>query len=305
MKNKKTHNNLPEQDGKTAIVTGTGGIGYEIARALAGAGARVILAGRNAEEGAKAVLAIHEDFPDAGVRFEPLDLSDTDSIEAFCMRMNAGLERLDILMCIAGLMMPDDLLTTKEGVEMQFAVNYLGHFALAAGLFPLLKAGRGARVVTISSIANRPARFDLGDATAAHGYSASVSYALSKLSCLMFAIELSKRSEERGWGIVACGVHPGLARTRLFSRSHGFTMTLLQCIFFILPFIRQSAKNAAKPALFAATSPRAVSGRYYGPWFFGVMGPPRPALVPLRAKNPGLRKALWELSVSLTGRDIC
>ena len=300
----KNKGNLPRQSGKIAIVTGTGGIAGQVAHALAGAGAAVIIAGRNLEEGTKTAGDIRDDHPGADVRFESLDLADTGSIDAFCGRMNAELNELHILMCIAGLMMPDDLRTTKEGAEMQFAVNYLGHFALTAGLFPLLKAAGGSRVVTISSIANRPVRFDLSDATAARGYSASISYALSKLCCLMFAVELAERSEKNGWGVTAYGVHPGLARTRLFHRSHGFTMTLLQCIFFILPFIRQSAKNAAKPALFAATSPRAVSGRYYGPWFIGVMGPPRRALAPLRAKNPKLRKALWDLSVSMTGLDL-
>ena len=295
---------IPDQSGKIAIVTGTGGIGFQIAHALAGANADVILAGRNEKNGAKAVSDILADFPDAAIRFEQLDLADMESIKSFCARMKTVLAKVDLLMCIAGLMMPDDLKTSKEGVEMQFQTNYLGHFALTAGLFPILQTSTNARVITISSLANRPARFDLSDATAERGYSASLSYALSKLCCLMFAIELAKRSEEQGWGISAFGVHPGLAKTQLFNRSHGFTMTLLQVIFFILPFIRQSAKNAARPALFAATSVKAVSGRYYGPWFLGVMGPPRRALIPGRAKNRNLRKKLWDLSVSLTGYDI-
>ena len=286
---------------RAAIVTGTGGIGYETAHALAGSGAEVILAGRSIDAGEAAVSRILADFPDAAVRFELLDLADLDSVSAFCDRIKAELPALDILMCIAGQMMPDELKTTKEGIEMQFAVNYLGHFALVAGLLPLLRASMGARVVTISSIANRPIRFDLRDATAARGYSASVSYALSKLCCLMFAIELAKRCEENGWGISAYCAHPGLARTKLFHRSHGFTMTLLQCIFFVLPFIRQSARHAALPALFAATSQKAVSGRHYGPWFI-AMGPPRRALAPLRAKNPALREALWTLSTTLAGK---
>jgi len=296
--------NIPDQSGRTAIVTGTGGIGYEIALALSGAGAEVILAGRNAEEGEKAVTKIKAEHPAATARFEKLDLADTDSIKAFCERMKADRSSIDTLMCIAGLMMPDDLRKTKEGVEMQFAVNYLGHFALTAGLFPLLRAGTDSRVVTISSIANRPSRFDLGDATAERGYSASTSYALSKLCCLMFAIELAARSGENGWGVKAFGVHPGLGKTKLFSRSHGFTMRLLQGIFFVLPFIRQSAKNAARPALFAATSEEAVSGQYYGP-MFNFVGPPRRAVVPMRAKNREHRKNLWDLSVSLIleGKD--
>jgi NAD(P)-dependent dehydrogenase (short-subunit alcohol dehydrogenase family) len=296
--------NIPDQRGKNVIVTGTGGIGFQIAYAFAGAKANVILAGRNEQNGAKAVSDILADFPDASVKFELLDLADLKSVTAFCDKMNTKLTTVDRLMCIAGLMMPDDLRKTKEGVELQFATNYLGHFALTAGLFTLLKKSSDARVVTMSSLANRPKHFDLGNATAEHGYSASTSYALSKLCCLMFAIELAKRSEEQDWGISGFGVHPGLAKTQLFNRSHGFTMTLLQVIFFILPFIRQSAKNAARPALFAATSGNAVSGRYYGPWFLGVMGPPRRALMPGRVKNRRLRNDLWNLSVSITGLDI-
>ena len=299
---KPAHGQITELQGRTAIVTGTGGIGFAVARALACAGANVIIAGRNADEGTNAVSEISKAFPDAKVRFEQLDLADSGSIASFCEMMKKNEAGIDILMCIAGQMMPDEFMTTKTGVEMQFAVNYLGHFALTAGLFPLLKAGQDPRVVTISSIANRPVRFKTGDATGDFGYSASISYAFSKLCCLMFALELSKRSKENGWGVKAFAVHPGLARTRLFNRSHGFTMTLLQVIFFILPFIRQSAKHAALPALFAATSGKAVSGSYYGPLLCAV-GPPRKALIPLRAKSHTLRKSLWDLSVSLTGMD--
>ena len=289
---------------KNVIVTGTGGIGFQVALAFANANANVIIAGRNEKNGEKAVSDILASFPDASIRFEKIDLADLDSVADFCERMKSELKTVDRLMCIAGLMMPDELIKTKEGVEIQFATNYLGHFALTAGLFPLLKKSDDARIITVSSIANRPMRFDLDDATSANGYSAAISYALSKLCCLMFSIELAKRSEANNWGISAFGVHPGLAKTELFNRSHGFTMTLLQIIFFVFFFIRQSAKNAAKPALFAATSLKAISGKYYGPWFFGIMGPPRRALIPMRAKSNELRKKLWDLSVSLTGLDI-
>ena len=294
---------IHEQRGKTAIVTGTGGIAYEIARALSAVGANVIMAGRNAEKGVNAVSKILEAFPNADIRFEMLDLADSGSITSFCERMNKELASLDILMCIAGLMMPNDLEKTNEGVEMQFAVNYLGHFSLVAELFPLLKVHPGSRVVTVSSVANRPVRFDLGDATAEHGYSSSISYALSKLACLMFAKELAVRSRKNDWGVMALCVHPGFANTGLFSNSRHFMMVFFRIVFKILPVIRQSAKKAARPAIFAATSPEAVSGGYYGPRFV-IMGPSRRAMVPERAKNRKLRAELWDLSVALTGRDI-
>ncbi|MDR1796908.1 MAG: SDR family NAD(P)-dependent oxidoreductase [Clostridiales Family XIII bacterium] len=304
---------------RVAVVTGTGGIGFEIALALARGGMEVVLAGRNAEAGAAAVARIRAAVRDADagagegadadagadVRFEPLDLADTDSVRALAARLRGRYASLDLLMCIAGLMMPDRLSRTKEGCEMQFAVNYLGHFLLARELLPLLSAGMGpdgggGRVVTVTSIANHPLRFDLADATAARGYDAGISYALSKLCCLMFARELDARSREGGWRVSACCAHPGLARTRLFSYGRGFTMTLLRGIFFALPFLRQSAAHAALPALYAATSPRAVGGALYGP-LLCFFGPPRRALPPLRALSRAKCAALWALSESLLG----
>jgi hypothetical protein len=112
----------------------------------------------------------------------------------------------------------------------------------------------------------------------------------------MYAAELSLRRPD----ITSCCVHPGLARTMLFNRSGGFTMSLLRVIFLVAPFIRQSARAAAQPAVRAATSPGAVSGAYYGP-LLTIMGPPRRALMPLRAKDRRLREELWTLSEQLTG----
>ncbi|MDR2162911.1 MAG: SDR family NAD(P)-dependent oxidoreductase [Clostridiales Family XIII bacterium] len=282
--------------GKTAIVTGYGGIGYEVALALASLGAAVIVAGRDREKGEAAALKIAGECAGAEVAFEPLDLFDPSSIRRFADRMIASRGRIDMVLCIAGLMMPESLELNRAGVERQFAVNYLGHYELVGRLMPLLSGAPDRRVVTVSSIANRPARFDLEDATAARGYDASISYALSKLCCLMYAVELNRRFPD----VTACCVHPGLARTMLFGRSRGFAMGLLRAIFFVFPFIRQSARAAARPALYAATSPDAVGGAYYGP-MFTFMGPSRRALMPMRAKNAGLRAQLWELSERLTG----
>jgi len=289
--------------GKTAVVTGTGGIAYAAALALARAGAFVIVAGRNPAHGTEAIQKIREAAPDASAHFEPLDLADDGSILMFAERMKKKLSSLDILLCVAGVMMPDELSRTNEGVEMQFASNYLGHFALALRLLPLLNAaegpcGDGARVVTTSSVANRPFQFNLADATAARGYNASLSYALSKLACLQFAVELNARCQKRGFPTTAYCAHPGFAKTQLFNRSRGFTMRLLQVIFFVLPFLRQNAAHAAEPALLCATSPEAVPGGYYGP-LFTIMGPPRRALMPGRAKNQKDRDALWSRSERL------
>ncbi|MDR1495611.1 MAG: SDR family NAD(P)-dependent oxidoreductase [Clostridiales Family XIII bacterium] len=294
-------------DGKTAIVTGYGGVGYEVALALALRGAAVVVAGRDESKGRAAVERIERElegedarqgldrrFP--GAAFEMLDLFDPSSTRDFAARVIASRDHVDMIFCVAGVMMPDELGLTSAGVERQFAVNYLGHYELVGRLMPLLRASDGARVVTVSSIANRPTRFDLADAVAARDYVPSISYALSKLCCLMYALELNRRFPF----VRACCAHPGLARTNLFSGSKGFTMSLLRVIFFVFPFIRQSARAAARPVLYAALSPDAVGGAYYGP-MFAFAGPPRRALTPLRARNERLRERMWTVSEELTG----
>ena len=289
--------------GKTAVVTGTGGIGYAAALALARAGAFVIVAGRNPAHGTEAIQKIRNAAPDAAVHFEQLDLADNASIDAFADRFEKKSPSLDILLCIAGIMMPEKLSRTKEGVEMQFASNYLGHFKLTLRLLPLLNAaegpcGDGARVVTISSVSNLPLRFDLADATAARGFSTSISYALSKLACLMFAIELNKRCAGNGFRTHAFSAHPGFARTQLFSYSHNPAMLFFRWTFFLLPFFGQKPAHAAEPALLCATSPEAVPGKYYGPLFY-IMGPPRRAFIPFRARDKDKLEALWNESERL------
>jgi NAD(P)-dependent dehydrogenase (short-subunit alcohol dehydrogenase family) len=291
---------LPDLTGRRAVVTGYGGIGYAVARAFAAKGASVIVAGRDAGKGKDAVSRMKTELPGADLRFEELDLARAESIRDFAERVASRWDSLDLLVNVAGLMMPDRLAFTSEGAEMQFGVNYLGGYALTGLLLPLLKKGRAPRVVAVSSVANRPIRFDLRDARAERGYHAAVNYALSKLCCLMFAIELQKRSNEHGWGVAAACAHPGFARTGLFDRSHGVTMTVLQIVFRIFPFIRQSAENAARPLLFAATARDAKPGGYYGP-LFTALGPTRRALTPLRAKRPALREELFAFSEKMTG----
>ena len=293
---------LPDLTGKVAVTTGTGGIGYEIANVLAAKGAYVIIAGRNAEKGFASVEKIKKFYPDANITFELLDLADFSSIESFSKKiLQSDFSAIDILVCNAGVMIPPTGEKTKDGMEMQFGVNYLGHFALTGRLLPLLKKSKNARVITSSSIANLPWKFDLADAQCLEKYSSSRSYAFSKLCCLMFALELQKRSTENNWGISAYGVHPGLAKTKLFSYGKSFIMYFLRVIFFVLPFIRHSAASAARPALFAATSDKAVPGGYYGPVIIGFVGPPVRALLPPRARNKAKRTALWTLSEELTG----
>jgi len=280
--------------GKTAIVTGgTSGLGFWTARGLAGMGASVIIASHNPKNGDVAIKKIKEAVPGAKVSFETLDLADKKSIEKFA----GTIKKLDILVCNAGIMMPTERVMTNYGVESQFGVNYLGHFMLTALLLPLLKKSKG-RVVTVSSMANNPVKFDLHDATGENKYRPFRLYALSKLSTLCLALELDKRSRQNNWGITAIPVHPGVVRTKLFSRSlHPFVIFSL--LGTKIPIMSMSSRWASKILLFAATSDKAKSGTFYGPMLW-MIGGPRKTKPPKQALDTKKRQELWRFSENTT-----
>jgi NAD(P)-dependent dehydrogenase (short-subunit alcohol dehydrogenase family) len=143
--------NIPDQTGKLAIVTGTGGLGYETALEIASRGADVILAGRNARKGAESIAKIRAEVPDAKIRFEELDLASLGSIAVFAERVKASHAALHLLVNNAGVMTPPLRRTTADGFELQFGTNHLGHFALTGRLLPLLRAADRPRVTTVSS----------------------------------------------------------------------------------------------------------------------------------------------------------
>lgn len=183
---------IPYQAGRVAIITGaTGGLGYETALALAAAHARVIVTGRNAAKGWNAVNAICAMHPHADVRFEALDLASLASVKAFSAKMRARGKPVHLLLNNAGVMALPARRLTGDGFEMQIATNYLGHFALTAQLLPLLLRGTRSRVVSLSSIAHRGARMNLGDLLSSN-YDAWRAYGQTKLAMLMFALELQR-----------------------------------------------------------------------------------------------------------------
>jgi NAD(P)-dependent dehydrogenase (short-subunit alcohol dehydrogenase family) len=143
--------NVPSQIGRRAIVTGTGGLGYETALALVGAGADVILAGRNPVKGAESIGAIRNAHPGAAIRFELLDLASLASVTAFAERTLAQDTPLHLLVNNAGVMALPRRAVSENGFELQFATNFLGHFALTARLLPRLLATPGARVVSLAA----------------------------------------------------------------------------------------------------------------------------------------------------------
>lgn len=293
---------ISPQKGRTAVVTGTGGLGYEDALALARAGAEVIVAGRNPKKGGEAVAAIHRDTPSARVRFEQLDLASLASVAAFADRLKSQTDSLDLLINNAGVMRPPQRMETVDGFEIQFGTNYLGHFALTAHLLPLLRKGRNARVVTLSSIAARQGRINFDDLQALRRYQSMPVYAQSKLACLMFAFELQRRSEAGGWGIDSLAAHPGLSQTQLLENAPGAGGRVPLPFRIFRALMMQSPAQGALPTLFAATAREAKPGGYYGPdGLSETRGYPAPSKAPAPSLDKGACARLWDVSEDLTG----
>ena len=194
--------------------------------------------------------------------------------------------------------------TTADGFELQFGSNHLGHFALTAHLLPLLRAAHGARVVSLSSLAARQSgRIHFDDLQFDKSYSAMQAYGQSKLAVLMFARELDRRSRDAGWGIVSTAAHPGLTKTNLqiSGPSHGRTKpSLMERLYTtswrLAPFLWQEIDEGILPALYAATSPQAEGGGYYGPRgiYEAAGGGVTAAKVPARARDDAASRRLWE-----------
>ena len=294
-----TAQHIPSQRGRTVVVTGTGGLGLQDALALARAGAGVIIAGRSQLKGHDAVVRIRREVPGAQVRFEELDLASLASIESFARRLTDSLGALDILINNAAVMTPPRRALTADGFELQFGTNYLGHFALTARLLPLLRKGDRPRVVSLSSVAARNGVIRFDDLQFAQDYKPMAAYAQSKLACLMFALELQRRSEAGQWGIRSIAAHPGIARTDLLPNGAGAWSGAAMARS-LLWFLFQPAAQGALPTLFAATAGGALGGAYYGPDKLGeTRGHPAPARVPAAALDAAVAARLWEESERL------
>jgi NAD(P)-dependent dehydrogenase (short-subunit alcohol dehydrogenase family) len=295
---------IPNQVGKLAVVTGaTGGLGYETALGLTLAGAEVIVAGRNEAKGAEALRRIRAEVPAARVRFGLVDLASLSSVQAFADRLIAEGQPIDILVNNAGVMAPPKRRVTADGFELQFGTNHLSHFALTGRLLPLLLRGHGTRVVTVSSLMHRMAgNIHFDDLQWTRSYKPNAAYGQSKLANLLFAIELQRRSDANGWGLMSNAAHPGGSSTDLVTNGQGGNTLVAKISSTVVRVIGQSAAAGALPTLFAATSPEARPAGYYGPdGMFEMKGAVAPAKISAKASDAGLARMLWEVSEQLTG----
>lgn len=304
-----TIDDIPDLTGKLAVVTGaTGGLGLETALGLAGAGAEVVLVGRNPSKGRDAATLIRSRHPAANVWFEQVDLASLASVKDFADEMLAEGRPIDILIDNAGVMALPKRQVTADGFEMQFGTNYLGHFAMVGRLLPLLVASprrtEGARIVQLASIAHRGGKIDFDDLNHAQGYRAWPVYQQSKLAMLMFALELQRRSRANDWGLTSVAAHPGFARTDLIANgpAQGGGGGLLMALGKLFePLISHDAAAGALPILLAATQPDVIPGGYYGPQgFMEFRGPPGLARIEPQALDLEVARRLWTESEQLT-----
>jgi len=285
--------------GKTAVITGANsGIGLEAAKVLAQKGARVVMAVRNEEKGDAARDALLKNHNHADIQVMKLDLADLASVRAFADEFSSQYASLDLLLNNAGVMTPP-YSKTKDGFELQFGSNHLGHFALTGLLLPLLKNTPNSRVVTVSSLAHRGAAILFDNLDGSKGYKAMKFYGQSKLANLMFAKELDKRLKEHGTQTISLACHPGVSATNLFKFGKSEPPKLLKRL---MSRFLQPAEMGALPTLYAATEPSLTGGEYIGPSGRGhVRGYPDLDTPHFVANDEATMKKLWELSEKLTG----
>ncbi|KAH7484561.1 hypothetical protein KRP22_005728 [Phytophthora ramorum] len=299
--------------GKVSVVTGANsGIGFSTALELVRKNAHVVLACRNAERAQKAVDAIKAELSPQvpSVEFLLLDLSDLDSVRAFADMFRARFDRLDLLVNNGGVMVPNPT-HTSDGLEMQFAVNHLGHFYLTHLLFNLLTAGdQPSRVVNVTSLSHSWVKMDLSTLARSKPDKKAYTkeYCLSKLANLLFTYELDRRIIAAGLSdkVVVVAAHPGITTsdiapkmfaTYLPSWMLGFMNKLLDKL-----HLMQATERGALPSLFAATDAAVKSGDYFGPdGFLGIRGK-GPTKVKSSAASHSKEDgaALWLLSEELS-----
>jgi NAD(P)-dependent dehydrogenase (short-subunit alcohol dehydrogenase family) len=289
---------IPDQTGRTAVITGANtGLGFETAAALAGRGARVVLAVRNLEKGKQATARITAATPGAEVELQELDLTSLESVRAAAAQLRSDHDRIDLLINNAGVMYTPKS-TTKDGFELQFGTNHLGHFAFTGLLLDRLLPVAGSRVVTVSSMGHRiRAAIHFDDLQWERRYSRVGAYGQSKLANLLFTYELQRRLAPHGTTI-AVAAHPGGSNTELMRN----LPRLVAAVSSLVEPLMQDADLGALPTLRAATDPAVLGGQYFGPdGFQEIRGYPKVVASSAQSHDLELQRRLWAVSEELTG----
>ena len=290
-----TERDVPSQKGRVAVITGANtGLGFDTAKVLAERGATVVLAVRDVEKGKQAAARLGAN---ADVTVQELDLGSLDSVRAAAADLHGTLPKIDLLINNAGVMYPPKQ-TTREGFELQFGTNHLGHFAFTGLLLDLLLPVADSRVVTVASIAHRiRASIHFDDLQWEKSYDRVAAYGQAKLANLMFAYELQRRLAPHGT-TTSIAAHPGVARTELMRNSPAIARALFPLV---APLFTQSSERGALPTLRAATDPAALGGQYYGPAGpGGYRGRPQVVTSTPQSYDVGIQQRLWTVSEELT-----
>ena len=285
---------IPDQTGRVAVITGANtGLGYETAATLADHGAHAVLAVRNLDKGKDAAARIATRSPGASVALQELDLTALESIRAAAEQLRSDHDRIDLLINNAGVMMTPKS-STKDGFELQFGTNHLGHFAFTGLLLDRLLPVTGSRVVTVSSIGHRIGRIRFDDLRSDRSYSRMGAYGQSKLANLLFTYELQLRLT--GTNTIAVAAHPGSSTSELTRNVPRLVQIALK------PLELQGSDMGALPTLRAATDPTVLGGQYYGPDGIAEMrGYPKVVASSEKSHDVDVQKRLWAVSEDLTG----
>ena len=305
------------QLGRRFFITGSNsGVGYSAAVELARRGAIVLLACRDRSRGEAALAKLRHDASGPGsaaaqAELIELDLASLDSIRKVSEAFVARQVPLHCLINNAGVMAPPKRQLTKDGFELQFGTNVLGHFALTCRLMPALLLARESkladapRVVTLASVAHKRGKLNFTDLQSERSYSPMGAYQQSKLSDLMFAMELERRLQAQQLAVVSIAVHPGVAKTSLFKvgSGKGVAGVAEKVLQGSLGVLFNSELEGAIPTLYAATAPDAQGGAYYGSQGFQELrgGDVGPAKIAEQANDLEAAKHLWAVCEELTG----
>src|SRR6201997_1507904 len=290
---------IPDQTGRTALITGANtGLGYETAAALAAKRAHIVLAVRNLDKGKEAADRIVAATPGASVAVQELDLTSLESVRAAADEVRSHHDTIDLLINNAGVMMTPKA-STKDGFELQFGTNHLGHFAFTGLLLDRVLPVAGSRVVTVSSVGHRiRADIHFDDLQWVRSYNRVSAYGQAKLANLLFTYELQRRLASRGTTIAAAA-HPGFSDTELM---RNMPAPLVSAFERVAPLVAQDPAMGALPSLRAATDPAVIGGQYFGP--DGVVqsrGYPKVVASSRKSHDVEVQQRLWAVSEELTG----
>ncbi len=271
---------------------------------LAARGYDVVIADRNVAGGEVAVEQL-AGIGTGRLEFRALDLGDLAAIRSFTSDFAGS---LDVLINNAGLLPPLRRATTKDGFELKFGVGHLGHFALTAGLLPALLRAPAPRVVSVSSIVQARAQIDFDDLQSERDYLSSRAYAQTKLACLLFALELHRRSTAAGLSLISVAAHPGISRTGIGDGRRNETRRSItdwaEGVAFQIAMqgFGQTAEQGTLPIAYAASAADVRGGEFYGPdGFMQFRGKPTRVRPGKAALDAGIAARLWEISERLTG----